>query len=161
MLSWNHRIVPVVYKAPVVVVSLLGRYTGNGHTTPASTPTNVKGSRRLLTPPHAPVAPESPRPLEPPAAPVPSLLLLLLLSERLQIPTCLATCNEVNSASPVNIATLWSESRRARTTIGESARILHSKAMKPPKQRFDSTQWRGTEEEGGGGGGNRGDKSDK
>ena len=60
-----------------------------------------------------------------------------------------------------SLATLWSESRRARTTIGESARILHSKAMKPPKQRFDSTQWRGTEEEGGGGGGNRVDKSDK
>ena len=144
MLSWNHRIVPVVYKAPVVVVSLLGRYTDNGHTTPASTPTNVKGSRRLLTPPALATLP---RPLVPSLAPppVPSLLLLLLLSDRLQIPTCLATCNEVNSASPVNIATLWSESRRARTTIGESARILHSKAMKPPKQRFDSTQWRGTD----------------
>mmetsp|Transcript_25973 Transcript_25973/g.60815 ORF Transcript_25973/g.60815 Transcript_25973/m.60815 type:complete len:263 (-) Transcript_25973:2661-3449(-) len=53
-----------------------------------------------------------------------------------------ATCRAVRAASPVTMATWWLDSLRARITTGESARVLHVNAMKPPKLRSASTQLR-------------------
>mmetsp|Transcript_45563 Transcript_45563/g.134897 ORF Transcript_45563/g.134897 Transcript_45563/m.134897 type:complete len:219 (+) Transcript_45563:1278-1934(+) len=55
------------------------------------------------------------------------------------IPHVRATWRAVSGASPVSIATLWPDSRRAPITSAESERERHSKAMKPQKVRSHST----------------------
>ena len=57
----------------------------------------------------------------------------------MQISTCLAICKDVNRASPVNMATRCPDCCNDCTTTLESARVLHSNAMKPPKYKSHST----------------------
>mmetsp|Transcript_67444 Transcript_67444/g.119581 ORF Transcript_67444/g.119581 Transcript_67444/m.119581 type:complete len:331 (-) Transcript_67444:2557-3549(-) len=59
-----------------------------------------------------------------------------------QMPTSLATWSAVRGASPVSMATRWSERMRDEMTVSESARVLHAKAMKPSNCRSLSTQSR-------------------
>ena len=54
-----------------------------------------------------------------------------------------ATCSAVSGASPVSIETLCADSVSAWMTVGESARVLHAKAMKPSKVRPNSAHSRG------------------
>ena len=54
-----------------------------------------------------------------------------------------ATWSAVSGASPVSIATLCADSVSAWMTVGESARVLHAKAMKPAKRSPSSTSARG------------------
>mmetsp|Transcript_32866 Transcript_32866/g.105395 ORF Transcript_32866/g.105395 Transcript_32866/m.105395 type:complete len:234 (-) Transcript_32866:2196-2897(-) len=61
-----------------------------------------------------------------------------------QMRTSRATCSAVSGASPVSIDTWCAESSSAPTTIGESPRVLHAKAMKPAKTRSASASSRGS-----------------